>query len=356
MFLRQSTSQLIEIGPFLDFSDGVTEEVALTIANTDIRLSKDGAVWVNKNSGGATHREDGWYDLTLDATDTATVGELKLKVQDPATHLPVWETYWVIEEAVYDDFFGAAAPGYLRPTTAARTLDVTAAGEAGIDLDNTVGTLVAAQFGADFIDATKVAADVHAETADAVLDEDMTAHQTLGSLGQAIGDPVANTETMYDAVVTDATGLNVAVDVVALQVDVGNILADTADMQPKLGVPSGPTMSADIENIQTTVDTLPTGIDVRNLILPNINVAFSDISVFMRDSTDHFTPQTGLTLTVTRSIDGGAFVAATGTPAEIGNGYYQFDASAADMNGRIIVLRFVAATADDTGVVLFTGV
>ncbi len=45
----------------------------------------------------------------------------------------------------------------LRPTTAGRTLDVTAAGEAGLDLDNTVGTLAAAQFGADFITAAKIA-------------------------------------------------------------------------------------------------------------------------------------------------------------------------------------------------------
>ncbi len=39
----------------------------------------------------------------------------------------------------------------LRPTTAGRTLDVTAAGEAGIDLDNTSGTLDAAQIGADSV-------------------------------------------------------------------------------------------------------------------------------------------------------------------------------------------------------------
>ena len=63
--------------------------------------------------------------------------------------------------------------------------------------------------------------------ADAVLDEDMTAHQTLGSLGQAIGDPVADTNTIYKAVVTDATGATVGVDVVAVKAETAAILVDT---------------------------------------------------------------------------------------------------------------------------------
>lgn len=44
----------------------------------------------------------------------------------------------------------------LRPTTAGRTLDVEATGEAGINLDNALGTLDAAQFGANFLTAAKV--------------------------------------------------------------------------------------------------------------------------------------------------------------------------------------------------------
>jgi len=116
MFLRQSTSQDIRIGPFLDITDGVTEETALTLANTDVRLSKDGAAFGAKNSGGLTHDSDGWYSGTLNATDTNTVGELVINVHQPANTLPVWKTYWVLEEAVYDDLFGASAAGI--PTVA----------------------------------------------------------------------------------------------------------------------------------------------------------------------------------------------------------------------------------------------
>ena len=58
--LRQSTaSQDVIIGAFIDDTDFKTPETGLTIANTDIKLMKDGAASVNKNSGGATHRIKG---------------------------------------------------------------------------------------------------------------------------------------------------------------------------------------------------------------------------------------------------------------------------------------------------------
>lgn len=112
MFLRQSTAQAIRFGPCLDKSDGVTEETGLTLAQADMRLSKDGAVFAQKSAAGnATHDSDGWYSTTLSTTDTNTVGELKFNVHQPANMLPVWERYWVIEEGVYDNFFGSGASG-----------------------------------------------------------------------------------------------------------------------------------------------------------------------------------------------------------------------------------------------------
>ncbi len=80
--LRQSTaSQEIPLGPFLDSVDGNTAETALTIANTDIKLWKMGTTtWASKNSGGATHDASGRYYAVLDATDTATLGTLRVDV------------------------------------------------------------------------------------------------------------------------------------------------------------------------------------------------------------------------------------------------------------------------------------
>lgn len=51
----------------------------------------------------------------------------------------------------------------LRATTAGNTFDVTSSGEGGLDLNNTAGTLDAAEFAGDFINASKLASDVTTE-------------------------------------------------------------------------------------------------------------------------------------------------------------------------------------------------
>ena len=112
MFLKQSTaSQEVVIGPFLDEDDGKTAETGLTISNTDIRLSKAGANIVAKNSGGGTHDELGFYQITLDATDTNTVGELLIAVHESGA-LPVFKYCYVLEEAIYDALFASSASAF----------------------------------------------------------------------------------------------------------------------------------------------------------------------------------------------------------------------------------------------------
>ena len=111
-YLRQSTaSQSRGIGPFVDRTDFVTAETALTIANTDVKLMKNGGASANKNSGGGTHRANGFYGFTFDATDTDTVGELAVSI-DVADALPVFCTFVVLEEAVYDALFASGAAGF----------------------------------------------------------------------------------------------------------------------------------------------------------------------------------------------------------------------------------------------------
>ncbi len=111
-----------------------------------------------------------------------------------------------------------------------------------------------------------------------------------------------------------------------------------------------------LNNITNDIDTNSTKLAtlVGNTQVPKTNVAFNDLQILMVDSVDNVTPKTGLTLTVTRSINSGAFVAVTGTAAEISNGMYQFDASAADMNGAVITFKFSGAGADDTFVTVYT--
>lgn len=112
-FLRQATAaQVRSIGPFIDDTDFKSAKTGLTIANTDIKLVINGAASANKNAGGGTHRVNGVYGVTFDATDTATVGEMEVSVV-VASALIVFDKFFVVEEAVYDALFVAAAPGYV---------------------------------------------------------------------------------------------------------------------------------------------------------------------------------------------------------------------------------------------------
>lgn len=112
MILKQSTTQILRIGPFLDSVDGVSPETGLTITQADMQLSKDGAAFAQKSSAtSATHDTDGWYTTTLSTTDTNTVGELILQVA-VAGALPVWEHWFVLEQAIYDSLFASSAAGF----------------------------------------------------------------------------------------------------------------------------------------------------------------------------------------------------------------------------------------------------
>lgn len=82
----------------------------------------------------------------------------------------------------------------------------------------TAGTNIALAKGTGVTGFTDLSA---AQVADAVWDEDATAHQTQGTFGQAIGDPVLDTNTIYKAVVTDAAGATVGVDAAAILADTG---------------------------------------------------------------------------------------------------------------------------------------
>ena len=127
-YLRKATaSQSVALGPFISSTDFLTPQTALTIANTDIKLVVNGGASANKNSGGSTHRVNGVYGVTFDATDSATVGEIEVSVV-VAGALPVFDKFYVIEAAVFDALFATSAPGYLQPATPGRTLVVDAAG------------------------------------------------------------------------------------------------------------------------------------------------------------------------------------------------------------------------------------
>ena len=137
MFLKQSTAYTFRHGPFLDETDGKTAETGLTISQADVRLSKAGGNFAQKNeSSSSSHDEIGFYIVVLDATDTNTCGELLVAVHESGA-LPVFKTFQVLEEAIYTALFAASATGELPADVVKVSGDATAADNLELMYDGT---------------------------------------------------------------------------------------------------------------------------------------------------------------------------------------------------------------------------
>ncbi len=114
-WLKQSTAFTFRIGPFVDSTDGVTAETALTIAQADLQISKNGGAFAQTSaSPTTTHDADGWYQCPLTATDTNTLGPLTVQIV-MAGALPVWEHFMVVPANVYESII--ADTQWLEATT-----------------------------------------------------------------------------------------------------------------------------------------------------------------------------------------------------------------------------------------------
>jgi len=101
-WLKQSTATDVEIGAFVDDTDGKTPETGLSIALADCQLIKNGGAAAQKNdTSSATHRGGGHYTVPLNTTDTGTLGRLRLYINKTGA-LPQWRDFMVVPANVYD--------------------------------------------------------------------------------------------------------------------------------------------------------------------------------------------------------------------------------------------------------------
>ena len=140
-WLKQSTSVAIQFGPFLDKTNAVDLETGLAGAmdnvTTGIRISKNGGNIIARNATvtTTTYDEMGLYVVTLDATDTGTLGTLKIIFEEAATCLPVWQDFMIVPANVWDSMFGASK--LLVDLDTIKTQAVTCA--AGVTINPSVG-------------------------------------------------------------------------------------------------------------------------------------------------------------------------------------------------------------------------
>jgi len=101
-------------GPFVDKTDGVTLEVGAGIitsidhATTGIFLSKAGGTAAIRHQTVTASVLDayGMFKVTLDTTDTNTVGTLDVLMAEAATFLPVHKTFMILPANVFDSLMG----------------------------------------------------------------------------------------------------------------------------------------------------------------------------------------------------------------------------------------------------------
>jgi hypothetical protein len=268
-YLRQSTAVDIALGPFVDATDGVTAETALTISQADVRLKKNNGAWAQVNDAtSATHEENGWYEKELDATDTDTVGILIVAVNESGA-LPVWREFQVLEEAVYDQLIAASALGYIAnaPVNVAQISgDGTAADNLEAVLDGTGGvTLVASAITLTTpitANATQLSGDATAaDNAEAFFDGTGYAGTnnviptvtTLTNLPTIPANWLTAAGTAADFTTEIQAGLATAANLATVDTVVDGIKAVT-DLLPDAGALTSLATAANLATVDTVVD------------------------------------------------------------------------------------------------------
>jgi hypothetical protein len=169
MFLKQSTAATIVLGPFLNDTDGKTAETGLTIAQADVRLSKNAGAFAQKgDASSCTHMENGFYSCPMNTTDTGTLGKLDVAVSKSGA-LPVFLTFEIVPAMVYDSLISGSdkldvsvvewlgtAPNALQ---SGRVDSYTGAMAANVITASAINAaaITLAKFGAGAIDATVLA-------------------------------------------------------------------------------------------------------------------------------------------------------------------------------------------------------
>ena len=325
--LRANTAVDVLIGPFVDDGDGDTADTDATLVvelskNGQALATKNEGTNPSHDAAGTV---DGYYNCQLDTTDTNTEGNMVLVVHH-ADDLPVRHEYNVLAEAAWDSKYVAKDDGFMDvniktigrvDTTETEATNLEAACAAysvtrgltgtalpaavadagggvpisdagGLDLDailadtnelqaDDVPTLIAAlptaveiqaemeENGASILDTLR---DDWADGGRLDLILDIIAADTTTDIPATIATVAGYLDTeiaaIVTAVVTNATGADVATDVVALRVvvdaldaltkaagdgDLAAVLADTNELQAD-------TYPTTIAALQTDLDTL----------------------------------------------------------------------------------------------------
>ena len=213
-YLKQSTTTTIQLGPFLDDTDGKTAETGLTISSTDVYLSKAGAAFANPNdTNAAAHDRAGWYRKQLNSTDTNSIGRLIVEVQESGA-LPVWREFMILPANVYDSLVGGTDSLEIDVTavsgdsTAADNLELDYDGTGYAKANSTTGTVTT---NTDLVTAVAIRTEIDSNSSQlAAIAADTNELQTddVPGLIAALNDPTAGAvaDQVWEEAIADHSG------------------------------------------------------------------------------------------------------------------------------------------------------
>lgn len=258
--LRQSTSRIVTIGPFVAVSDGFTPITSLTLSAADeaeiVKDSTSATTSISGNTWSAITSCDGHYALTLTSGDTSTVGHLRVAVNDDSVCLPVFQDFYILEEAIYDALFAASAAAF------DANQDVTVGSYA-------TGAFTSAAWAAGAITSAALATTLYADRIERL---DMIA---AGGAGELTSARVLNLDNLDASISTRATSAAQASQALSTQVVASAIAAAVLDEAISAHVGAGSTGDR-IERL----DLLATGgggelTSARTVLLSSLDAAVS---------------------------------------------------------------------------------
>lgn len=349
--IRQGATHKVVIGPVVAVANGYVPVTSLTLSGADeaeVILHDNGTVVdISGYTFAAITTADGYYHLTLQSGISNTVGHMTVCINDDSLCLPVRQDFVVIETAIYDGLY-ADGSTYIPTNVVALSGDTTAADNAEAFFDGTgyAGT------GNVIPTVTTVTNNILPQqppvrVPNGVTDQSIyfVAYSSTNHSSRVTGlssftvyrSRNGGTATLYTTPTiteTDSTNMPGVYEFVLDE----DMTLDAGDYSQEMVLHI---TASGMDPVTRTIEIYRRDVDA-----PVKGTALSDIPFYMVDSTDHVTPETGLTITAEVSKDGAAFAGAAGSVTEIGSGAYQFDATAADMTADVVLLKFTASGAD----------
>ncbi len=291
--LRQSTAVDVLIGPFVDGTDGVTTEEAVS---PSVQLSKNGQTAATKNEGTTpAHDNAGYYNCVFDATDTGTVGTLVAFIEgSTATFLQVRHEFQIMDTAAFDALYADGAEGPLQATTVGNKLDVSVGGEAGIDWANIGSPTTAQNLSGTNIDVDQIVASVSGNVDGSVAS--VTAGVSLAAGAVTDASLAGGLEIVFE---TDfATNYNVTRNAWATNVQdfVGTSAADPFNGQVVAASVTGAVGSV-AGNVDGSTASVTAGVTLANGAITNVSLAGNMEIVFETDFATNYNTTTNAWVT-----------------------------------------------------------